>query len=265
MTSTHDFDGKVVIVTGGGSGIGRAVALAFTAMGARVAVGDINEDSARETLTLIEQANGHALFLAADVSVEPDVENLVAGTVAHFGRLDYACNNAGVIHAPKTIAHLDTSDFDRTIAVDLRGVFLCMKHELREMTKVGRGAIVNVASVAGFLPEFGQAAYVAAKHGVVGLTKAAAFENAHLGVRINALAPGWVQTPLTAGLDEVEGLKAQLQAAIPIHRAAEPAEMAGVVLFLCSSASSYITGQVLVADGGLMVRGLLPPQEMEYA
>jgi NAD(P)-dependent dehydrogenase (short-subunit alcohol dehydrogenase family) len=259
-----DFTNKTVLITGAATGIGRAVAVAFATRGAGVAVGDINEEAARETLDLVERGGADVLFVRTNVADEADVERLVAQTVEHFGQLDYACNNAGIIHPPQPLAQLDTTTFDRAISIDLRGVFLCLKHELREMARAGHGAIVNTASVAGFLPEFGQAGYVAAKHGVIGLTKAAAFENAHLGVRVNALAPGWVRTPLTAGLDEVDGLTEQLRAAVPLRRAAEPEEMAGVVLFLCSDAASYVTGQVFVADGGQMVRGLLPAAELEY-
>jgi NAD(P)-dependent dehydrogenase (short-subunit alcohol dehydrogenase family) len=262
MASIHNdvlnFEDKVVLITGAANGIGRSVAVAFATRGAKVAVGDINEEAARDTLELIEQAGGDVLFVRTNVADEGDVQNLVAKTLGHFGRLDCACNNAGIVHAPTPIAQLDTSLFDRAISIDLRGVFLCLKHELGEMVRAGRGAIVNTASVAGFLPEFGEGAYVAAKHGVIGLTKAAAFENAHLGVRVNALAPGWVRTPLTAGLEEDQGLNRQLRDAVPMHRAAEPEEMAGVVLFLCSDAASYVTGQAFVADGGQMIRGLLP-------
>jgi NAD(P)-dependent dehydrogenase (short-subunit alcohol dehydrogenase family) len=149
------------------------------------------------TLDLVMRAAGDVLFLRTNVAGESDVETLVAATVERFGRLDCAFNNAGIVHAPQPLAHLDASAFDRVIGVDLRGVFLCMKYELREMVRAGRGALVNTASVAGLMPEASQSAYVAAKQGVIGLTKTAAFENAHLGIRVNALAPGWVRTPLT--------------------------------------------------------------------
>jgi NAD(P)-dependent dehydrogenase (short-subunit alcohol dehydrogenase family) len=253
-----DFSGKVVLITGAATGIGRAVAVGFASRGAKVAIGDINEEAARETLDLVKQAGGEVLLVPTNVSDEADVEKLVAATVKRFGQLDCAFNNAGVVHAPQSIAQLDASVFDRVISVDLRGVFLCMKYELREMVRAGHGAIVNTASVAGFIPEIGEGAYVAAKHGVIGLTKTAAIENAHLGVRVNVLAPGWVRTPLTTSLDEDQGLNEQLKAAVPMHRGAEPEEMVGMVLFLCSDAASYVTGQPFVADGGQMIRGLLP-------
>jgi NAD(P)-dependent dehydrogenase (short-subunit alcohol dehydrogenase family) len=157
-----------------------------------------------------------------------------------------------------SIEDLDEDSFDRVIAIDLKGCFLCMKYELQHMVKAGKGAIVNTASVAGLLPEAGSGAYVAAKHGVIGLTKTAAIEHAHLGIRVNALAPGWVRTAMTKGWDDDKGLNAQMKAAAPMHRGAEPEEMTGMVLFLCSEAASYATGQVYLVDGGQTARGLLP-------
>lgn len=256
-----DFTGKVALITGAATGIGRAVAVAFASRGASVSIGDINEEAARETVDLVRDAGGKALFLRTDVSQESDVEKLVAETARCFGRLDCAFNNAGIGPEDsdrKPLAELDTSGFDRLISVDLRGVFLCMKHELHVMVRAGGGAIVNTASVAGLVAEPGMAAYVAAKHGVIGLTKAAAIEYASRGVRINALAPGWVDTPLTAALGTDPVLNRRLRTAVPAGRPAQPGEMAGPVLFLCSNGASYVTGQVHVADGAATVRGLFP-------
>jgi NAD(P)-dependent dehydrogenase (short-subunit alcohol dehydrogenase family) len=260
-----DFNGKVVLITGAATGIGRAVAVGFASHGARVAIGDINEEAARETLDLAKRAGGDVLFVRTNVSVEADVEKLVAATVKRFGQLDCAFNNAGIVHAPQPIAQFDASAFDRVVSVDLRGVFLCMKYELREMVRAGHGAIVNTASVAGLIPEANLGAYVAAKHGVIGLTKTAALETAHLGVRVNALAPGWVRTPLTAGLENDKGFLEKMKEAAPMHRGAEPEEMVGMVLFLCSDAASFATGQAFVVDGGQMIRGLLPVENRVYA
>jgi NAD(P)-dependent dehydrogenase (short-subunit alcohol dehydrogenase family) len=257
-----NFNGKVVLITGAATGIGRAVAVGFASRGAKLAIGDINEEAAHETVELVKRAGGDAVFVRTNVSDEADVQQLAVTTVQRFGRLDCAFNNAGISHPPQPIAQLDASVFDRVISVDLRGVFLCMKYELREMVRAGRGAIVNTASVTGLIPEVGIGAYVAAKHGVIGLTKTAAMENAHLGIRVNALAPGWVRTPLTRMLDEDKALNEQLKAAEPMHRSAEPEEMIGMVLFLCSDAASYVTGQTLVVDGGQTTRGLLPVENL---
>jgi NAD(P)-dependent dehydrogenase (short-subunit alcohol dehydrogenase family) len=187
----------------------------------------------------------------------------VSETLRRFGRLDCAFNNAGIApkdESRKPAGELAASAFDLLIAVDLRGVFLCMKHELREMARAGKGAIVNTASIAGIVAEPRVAGYVAAKHGVIGLTKAAAIEYASLGIRVNALAPGWVDTPMAAALKSEPALDARLRLAAPIGRPAQPEEMAGSVLFLCSDAACYVTGQVHVADGAATVRGMFPTE-----
>jgi NAD(P)-dependent dehydrogenase (short-subunit alcohol dehydrogenase family) len=253
-----DFSGQAVLITGGSSGIGRATALAFAEQGAAVAIGDLNEEEGRKSVALIEQRGGRALFAPTDVTRSKDVAALVEQTVRSFGRLDCAFNNAGISHPPQPIGELDEATFERVLAVDLRGVFLCLTYELRHMIEAGKGAIVNTASVAGLFPEAGSAAYVAAKHGVIGLTKTAAIENAERGIRVNALAPGWVRTPMTRKWDEDSAFNAQLKAATPMHRGAQPEEIAGTVLFLCSQAASYITGQTHIVDGAQTIRGLLP-------
>jgi NAD(P)-dependent dehydrogenase (short-subunit alcohol dehydrogenase family) len=253
-----DFSGQAVLITGGASGIGRATALAFAERGAMVAIGDTDEQQGRESIALIEQRGVRGLFVPTDVTQSKDVQALVEQTVRAFGRLDCAFNNAGISHPPKPIGELDEAIFERVLAVDLRGVFLCLTYELRHMVKAGKGAIVNTTSVAGLFPEAGSAAYVAAKHGVIGLTKTAAIENADRGIRVNALAPGWVRTPMTKKWDEDAAFNAQLKAATPMHRGAEPEEIAGTVLFLCSDAASYISGQTHVVDGAQTIRGLLP-------
>ncbi len=257
-TNLFDFKHKTIVITGGSTGIGRATAVAFAQHGANIVIGDINEAAASETIELIKREGVEALFVKTDVSHTADVKALIDKAVSTFGRLDCAFNNAGIAHSLRPIEALEEDDFDRVVAVDLKGIFLCMKYELQHMLKVKGGAIVNTASVAGLVPEAGLGGYVAAKHGVIGLTKTAAIEHAHLGIRVNALAPGWVRTPMTKGWDEHKGLNAHLRAATPMHRGAEPEEMAGMVLFLCSEAASYVTGQTYAVEGGQMVRGLLP-------
>jgi NAD(P)-dependent dehydrogenase (short-subunit alcohol dehydrogenase family) len=257
-----DFTGKSVLITGAATGIGRAVAVGFAERGATIAIGDVNEDAVGETLERVRGAGAEAFFRKSNVADEREVEALVAETVGRFGRLDCAFNNAGIGHAPQPIAELDADAFDRVIAVDLRGVFLCMKYELREMLRGGRGAIVNTASVAGVIAEPGVSGYVAAKHAVIGLTKTAAIEYAARGIRANVLAPGWVDTPMTAAWESDRELNERLRANAPMHRPASPEEMVAAVLYLCSDAASYVSGQVHVVDGALTVRGMFPTETM---
>lgn len=255
---SFDFNGKTVLITGGSSGIGRATALAFARNGARIVIGDLNDQEGDETVGKIRQAGAQGIFVKADVTRAADVKTLVETALKTYGSLDCAFNNAGIFHPPHMLENLDEEMFDRVVSIDMKGVFLCLKYELQHMVGVGRGAIVNTSSVAGLFPEAGSAAYVAAKHGVIGLTKTAAIENAHRGVRVNALAPGWVRTHMTEGWDSDEEFNRKLRLAAPMHRGAEPEEVTGMVLFLCSDAASYTTGQTFVVDGGQTVRGLLP-------
>lgn len=244
-----DYTGKVVLITGGSTGIGRAAALAFARQGARVSIGDISP-AAADTVDEIRRAGGEAIHVPTDVSSEASVEALLRITVERFGRLDCAFNNAGILPPTLPLAEVDAEEFGRVIAIDLKGVFLCMKHEIRQMLRNGGGAIVNTASVAGVIADPGMSPYVAAKHGVLGLTKAAALDYATQGIRVNAIAPGIVRTPMIERWLADEAFAANLLAGSPMHRAAEPEEIAGTVLFLCSSASSFTTGQTFVVDGG---------------
>jgi len=248
----ESYAGKAVLVTGGAGGIGRAAALAFAQAGARVAVSDVNTAGGEETAGLITQAGGEAIFVKADVSREAEVEALIAKTVAAFGRLDCAFNNAGIEEESKPLADCDEALFDRIMAVNVKGAWLCMKHEIRQMLKQGGGAIVNTASVAGLVGAPLQPVYAASKHAVVGMTKTAAAEYGKAGIRINSVCPGVIRTPMLERALEREPRREKGIVKIhPIGRIGEPGEIAGAVLWLCSDAASFVTGHQLTVDGGL--------------
>jgi NAD(P)-dependent dehydrogenase (short-subunit alcohol dehydrogenase family) len=243
-----DFEGRTVLITGAATGIGRATALAFAAARAAVLIGDV-DPRAEETVREITEGGGRAVFQKTDVSDSAQVEALVARAVSEFGGLDVAFNNAGLLPPTRPLAEQTEDDWARIIRVDVTGVFLCLKHELALMTKAGHGAIVNTASVAGLRADRGMAPYVAAKHAVVGLTKAAAIDYAALGIRVNAIAPGLVRTPMTERWLNDPQMRDKVLADSPIRRAAEPEEIAGLVLFLASDLAKIITGAVYPIDG----------------
>lgn len=245
-----DYDGKVVLISGAASGIGRATALAFAEQGARLVVGDIDE-GAKDTVTQIRDQGGEATFVHTDVSNSSSVRALVDTAVSTYGKLDAAFNNAGILPPTADFADMTEENFDRVIAVDLKGVFLCVKYEIAAMLKSGGGAIVNTASVAGVIADPGMAPYAAAKHGVIGLTKSAALDYAKRGIRVNALAPGLIRTAMTDRWLAYPEISKALMSNSPMGRAAEPEEMAGVLLFLCSPAASFVNGAVWLADGGM--------------
>ncbi len=248
------FEGRSVMVTGGGSGIGRATAIAFAREGASVAVGDVSAARGRETVRTIRSAGGRAAFFRGDVSKEADAEDLVTGTVRTFGRLDVLFNNAGIlIESP--VHEMSASDWDRVLAVNLRGAFLMAKHAVRAMLRQGGGAIVNTASVNALVGDPEEAAYCASKAGVALLTKSMALAYAKDGIRVNAVCPGWVETPMFQQEADTRGIplaayRARAGAQHPIGRIGRPEEIARVVLFLASEEASYVTGALVVADGG---------------
>ena len=245
------FDGKVALVTGATAGIGRATAVAFAQEGARVVVAGRRELDGLETIALVEAADGEAIFARTDVSVEDDVVALVATTLATFGRLDCAVNNAGVFPPVRPIVEQTVEDCDLALATNVRGTFLCVKHELPPMLEAGSGAIVNTASVAGLVGSVGKVPYDASKHGVVGLTRTVALEVARSGVRVNAVCPSTVGGPMDDALMAQTGISpAELADSMPIGRMCTPEEVAPAILFLCSDEASYITGATLAVDGG---------------
>jgi NAD(P)-dependent dehydrogenase (short-subunit alcohol dehydrogenase family) len=250
------FDGKVALVTGAASGIGRAAALAFARSGARVVVADVGENANRETARLIEEAGERSLAVRCDVTRADDVLAALKKATDAFGRLDFAFNNAGV--EPKKLvptAEVEEEEWDRIISIDLRGVFLCMKHEIPLMLKQGGGAIVNTSSGAGVIGIRGNPAYTAAKHGVIGLTRAAALDYAASNIRINAVCPGYIDTPMmsrfTGGTSDG---RAKVISEEPIGRMGRPEEIANAVLWLCSDAASFTVGHALIVDGGQTVQ-----------
>lgn len=241
-----ELEGKVAIVTGAASGIGRAVAQTYAREGARVVVSDVSEDGMRETVRLIREAGGDATAVRADVSRAEECETLVARAVEQYGRLDCACNNAGIGGEVAPVAEMTVDGWNRVIAVNLSSVFYCMKYEIPAMLANGGGAIVNMGSILSAVGFRNSAGYVAAKHGVVGLTQTAALEYATQGIRVNTVGPAFIRTPLVAGLEET------VRPRHPMNRLGESEEVAELVLFLSSPRSSFITGSYYPIDGGYL-------------
>ena len=245
------FEGKVALVTGGGSGIGRAACLAFAREGARVVINDIRAEGGEETLRLVREAGGEGIFVQADVSKAAEVEAMVQKAVDTCGRLDCACNNAGIGEPLRRMHKTSEDNWDRVMDTNLKGVYLCMRAEIPRMLKQGKGAIVNTASLAGLHGLLGQAAYVASKHGVVGLTRSAAIEYATTGVRINCICPGVTATPLiTHQLKDKPHMEKVYVEMEPIGRLGRPEEIAAAMLWLCSDEASFCVGSIYSVDGG---------------
>ena len=257
ITNQNEFyKGKVAFVTGAGSGIGRTTALAFAREGAAVVVADISEQGNQETVRMIEELGGRAVAVRCDVTRTEDVKAALTKTVEAFGRLDFAFNNAGIEpRNPAPTAEYEEEEWNRIIDINLRGVFLCMKHEIPLILKQGGGAIINTSSGAGIVGIKGSPAYTAAKHGVIGLTKAAALDYASQNLRINAVCPGYIDTPMmgrfTGGTDEG---RAKVIAEEPVGRMGKPEEIAAAVIWLCSDAAAFVIGHAMVIDGGQTVQ-----------
>jgi NAD(P)-dependent dehydrogenase (short-subunit alcohol dehydrogenase family) len=248
-----DLRNKVTLVTGGTSGIGRDAAVLFGQHGAKVVVAGRREAEGKETLDLLRKAGGEGLFVKADVSRAADVESLLAKTVEKYGRLDIAFNNAGIEGTWVPLHEQKEEDFARVIDINLKGVWLCLKHEILQMLKQGGGgAIVNMSSVAGLMGAAGASVYCATKHGVIGLTRAAALENARAGIRINAVCPAVIETPMAERAFADPAAKKGILALHPIGRFGQPMEIAEAVVWLASSRASFITGHYLVLDGGML-------------
>jgi NAD(P)-dependent dehydrogenase (short-subunit alcohol dehydrogenase family) len=250
-------EGKVALVTGGSSGIGRATALDFAREGARVAIADVDSAGGSETLRLIETGGGQGIFIKTNVSQEADVAAMVEKTVQTYGCLDYAHNNAGVEPRSMPVTEVETEVWDKVLSVNLKGVWLCLKYEIRQMLKQGRGAIVNTSSLAGLDVIPNCAPYIASKFGVIGLTKAAAVENTRFGIRVNVVCPGPTDTPMMDRIIGQAKTESQSYGLVtkddPIGRMGTPEDVARTVVWLCSDAASFINGCALPVDGGRLL------------
>ena len=247
-------NGKVALITGAGSGIGRQSALTFAREGARVVVADCETETGRETVRLIEDSGGQAIFIKVDVSRAEDVESLVQQTIQNYGGLNFAHNNAGIESQKLSIIESNEENWDRVLAINLKGVWLCLKYEIPAMIAQGSGAIVNTSSVLGVIGTKNVASYIASKHGVIGLTKAAALEYADFGIRVNAVCPSITDTPMVRRARGGAEVPPDYTANYPIKRLVDPQEVAEAVVWLCCDRATYLNGHSLLIDGGLSVQ-----------
>jgi NAD(P)-dependent dehydrogenase (short-subunit alcohol dehydrogenase family) len=245
------FENKVALITGGSYGIGRAIAIAFAKQRAKIAIADWKEDKSHETLKQVDKTGSEGIFIQCDVSRNGEVNKMIDRIIAQYGQLDFAVNNAGIEGIMASVHECSEENWDKTISVNLTGVWLCMKHEISQMLKQGKGVIINTSSVAGLMGFANLPAYVASKHAVVGLTKSAALENAKTGIRVNAVCPGVIRTEM---IDRVTGkdkaIEKQYEAMEPIGRMGKPEEVAEAAIWLCSDAASFVTGVAFPVDGG---------------
>ena len=248
------FIGKVALVTGAASGIGRTTAQLYASEGAKVVVSDVSEKGGEETVRLIQDNGSDAVFIQTDISDPAQCESLVKGTLEAYGRLDYACNNAGIGGESNPVGDYGIESWQKVIAVNLSGVFYCMRYEIPAMLETGGGAIVNMASILGRVGFASAPAYVAAKHGVVGLTKNAAIEYAEQGIRVNSVGPAFIRTPMIAELENNPDSHKMLLSLHPMGRLGEPSEIAELVIWLSSEKASFVTGAYYAADGGYLAR-----------
>lgn len=251
LQGQYNFKEKVAFVTGASTGIGRATAIAFASNGAKVVVADVNEDAGGQTARMIQDSGGTALFVKCNVANSLEVKAAIDKTISQFSRLDFAFNNAGIEGQQATTVDCSEENWQKVIDINLKGVWLCMKFQIPQMLEQGGGAIVNCSSIAGVVGFSGIPAYVASKHGVIGLTQTAALEFARSNIRINAVCPGVIQTPMIDRFVHGEAqIRNQLVAGEPVGRVGQPEEIASAVMWLCSQQSSFVTGHPLVVDGG---------------
>jgi NAD(P)-dependent dehydrogenase (short-subunit alcohol dehydrogenase family) len=249
-----EFDGKVALVTGASSGIGRSTAILYAKYGAHVVVSDVDAHGGEETVEMINQAEGKAIFVRTDVSKFDECQSLVQQAVDRFGRLDFACNNAGIGGESNPIAEMSEEGWNRVISINLSGVFYCMHHEIKAMLQNGGGSIVNMASILGQVGFAGSSAYVSAKHGILGLTRTAALEYGKAGVRVNAVGPAFIVTPMIQGITADPTVEKMLVGAHPIGRLGKPEEVAELVIWLSSDKASFASGGYYPVDGGYLAQ-----------